>query len=93
VPAAVLATAALRFFLGGLNQLTGDDGWADAAGVVGLVLCALAVYAAYAAELEDAYERPVLPLGRRGRGKRAVEDPLEGQIAGLARKPGVRAQL
>jgi uncharacterized protein len=93
VPAAVFATAALRFFLGGLNQLTGDAGWADAAGIVGLVLCALAVYAAYAAELEDAWERPLLALGRRGRGQEAVENGLEGQIAGLARKPGVRAQL
>jgi succinate-acetate transporter protein len=93
VPAAVFATAALRFFLGALNQLTGDGGWADAAGIVGLALCALAVYAAYAAELEDAWERPVLSLGRRGRGKRAVEDGLDGQIAGLAQKPGVRAQL
>jgi succinate-acetate transporter protein len=93
VPAAVLTTAGVRFFLGGLNQLTGNDGWADAAGIVGLALCALAVYAAYAAELEDAWDRPVLPLGRRGRGERAVEDELPAQVAGLARKPGVRAQL
>ena len=35
----------------------------------------------------------VLPLARRGRGKRAVEDGFEGRIDGLARKPGVRAQL
>jgi uncharacterized protein len=80
VPAAVLATASLRFFLGGMHQLTGDEVWENTAGLVGLVLAALAAYAAYAAELEDALGRPVLPLGRHDEGRDAVEQPLAGQV-------------
>lgn len=93
VPAAVLATASLRFFLGGLHQLTGNEVWENAAGVIGLGLAALAVYAAYAAELEDAFGRQILPLGRRGKGVEAIQQPLSVQLADIAHKPGVRKQL
>lgn len=93
VPALVLGSAALRFGLGGLHQLTGDELWEDTAGVWGLWLTAVAVYAAYAVELEDALERPVLPLGRRGRGEKAVQGTYAQQIAEVHREPGVRQQL
>jgi len=66
VPALVLGTAALRFAVTGVYELSGSAGWETAAGIVGLVLAALAVYAAWAAELEDVLGRTVLPLGRRG---------------------------
>jgi uncharacterized protein len=75
VPALVLGTAALRLFLGGIQQLTGSDGWAKAAGVVGLFLFAFAVYAAFAAELEDVRGTAVLPLGRRGRARDTSKPP------------------
>jgi uncharacterized protein len=75
VPALVLGTAGLRFFLGGIHELTGDDAWAKAAGVVGLFLFAFAVYAAFAAELEDVRKVSVLPLGRRGRAKDISQPP------------------
>jgi succinate-acetate transporter protein len=78
VAAAVLATTALRFATTGLYQLTAGDGWKTTAGIVGLVLCALAVYAALAMALEDASRRTVLPLGRR---------------ADIDAEPGVREQL
>ena len=78
VAAAVLATTALRFATTGLYQLTAADGWKTTAGIVGLALCALAVYAALAMALEDASRRTVLPLGRR---------------AGIDAEPGVREQL
>jgi uncharacterized protein len=45
VPAAVLFTAGLRFMLTGLYQLTANEAWEDTAGIVGLVLAALAIYA------------------------------------------------
>jgi hypothetical protein len=48
---------------------------------VGLVLCAVAVYAALAIAFEDARRTTVLPTGRRGVG-RDVED-----------EAGIRAQL
>ena len=62
VATAVLATTALRFATTGLYQLTAGDGWKAVAGIVGLILCALAVYAALAMALEDALGRAVLPL-------------------------------
>ena len=75
VPALVLGTAGIRFFVGGIHELTGDSGWAKAAGIVGLFLFAFAVYAVLAAELEDVRKVSVLPLGRRGRAKDISEPP------------------
>jgi uncharacterized protein len=66
VPFFVLGTTALRFAVTGLYELTASDTWKTLAGIVGLVLCALAVYAALAMALEDVRHRTVLPLGRRG---------------------------
>jgi succinate-acetate transporter protein len=93
VVAMVLATAGLRFVITGVYQLTSIEAWENTAGVIGLVLAAIAVYAAYAAEFEDVLKRPVLPLGRRGRGERAVNGTFTEQIANVANEPGVRQQL
>jgi len=93
VPALVLGTAALRFLVTGGYELDGGDGWKTAAGIVGLGLAALAVYAAWAAELEDVLKRPVLPLGRRALGREAAESGLAGSSLDLVREPGVRPQL
>jgi uncharacterized protein len=93
VPALVLATAGLRFVITGLYQLTSNEAWEDTAGLIGLLLCAFAVYAAYAAEFEDVLKRPLLPLGRRGKGELAVKGTYAQQIANIAREPGVRQQL
>jgi uncharacterized protein len=65
VPAAVLWTTVVRFAVTGLYQLTASGTWEDVAGVVGLALCALAIYAALALALEEARRATVLPLGRR----------------------------
>jgi uncharacterized protein len=89
----VLATAGLRFMVTGLYQLTTNEAWENAAGVIGLVLAAIAIYAAYAAEFEDVLKRPVLPLGRRGKGEQAVKGTYAQQIASVANEPGVRQQL
>jgi succinate-acetate transporter protein len=78
VATAVLATTALRFATTGLYQLTAGDGWKLVAGVVGLILCAIAAYAALAMALEDAFGRTVLPLGRR---------------TPITAEPGIRDQL
>jgi succinate-acetate transporter protein len=48
----VLGTTALRFACTGVYQLTASNTWADIAGVVGLVLCAVAVVAALTVELQ-----------------------------------------
>jgi succinate-acetate transporter protein len=86
-------TAGLRFLLGGLHQLTGDEGWENAAGIVGLLLFALAVYGAFAAELEDAQGKSVLPIGRRMKGRLALDGSLDEQMKQAANEPGVRQQL
>jgi len=93
VPALVLATAGLRFLLTGVYQLTASDAWGDVAGIVGLVLGAFALYAAYAAEYEDVLKRPLLTLGRRGKGELAVKGTYAQQISEVAHEPGVRQQL
>ncbi|WNV73759.1 GPR1/FUN34/YaaH family transporter [Geodermatophilus sp. DSM 44513] len=92
-PAAVMGTAATRFAVTGVAELTGSPAWQAAAGWVGLALAAVAVYAALALELEGTTGRTVLPVGRRGPGRAAVDgrgplDPRE-----LAREAGVRPQL
>jgi uncharacterized protein len=93
VPAIVLSIAGLRFVVTGVYELTSNTAWEHAAGVIGLLLAAVALYAAYAVELEDVLKRPVLPLGRRGRGESAVRGTYAEQIANVAHEPGVRQQL
>lgn len=93
VPSIVLATAGLRFALTGIYQLSGTEAWENIAGIIGLILAAIAVYGAYAAEYEDALKRSLLPLGRRGRGRQALEGTYAEQVAGVAHDPGVRQQL
>jgi len=90
---AVLATTALRFVLSGLYQLTSGSGWEDAAGAVGLALCALALYAAAAMTLEDARRETLLPLLRRGPGRASLERGFDEQLAGIEHEAGVREQL
>jgi len=92
-PAAVLATTAARFATTGLYQLTAREGWEDVAGIVGLVLCGLALYVALAMALEDARRATILPLGRRGAGREAVRVRLEEQLERIEREAGVREQL
>ena len=93
VPAAVFLLAALRFLATAAYELSGGTGWERTAGVLGLVLFALALYAAWAAELEDALGRTVLPLGRRGKGKVAVHGSLLVQVKEVPTEPGVRTKL
>jgi succinate-acetate transporter protein len=93
VPAAVFLVASLRFFATAGYHLGGGQGWQRVAGVIGLVLFALAMYAAWAATLEDAVGRTVLPLGRRGKGKVAVTGSLLEQTKEVVTEPGVREQL
>jgi uncharacterized protein len=93
VPAAVLTTTALRFAITGLYQLTDSNGWKELAGIVGLVLCALALYAALAMAIEDARHTTVLPLGRRSLGRSSLDADFPAQLQRLAREAGVREQL
>jgi uncharacterized protein len=71
------------------NSLT----WEDSTGWVGLFLGALAPYAALAALLEGVSKKTVLPMGRRQRGRLAVEGRLTEQVVDLTHEPAVREQL
>jgi succinate-acetate transporter protein len=51
----------VRFALTGVYELTAGHGWMTAAGVVGLALCVIAVFAALAMALEDVLEPGVRP--------------------------------
>lgn len=93
VPALVLGTAALRFATSGIYQLTSTVAWERATGWVGVVLGILAVYAALATLLESAQGRTILPMGRRNKGRLAMEGGLTEQLMDLTHEPGVRSQL
>lgn len=93
VPACVIATSAVRFAVTGVAEIDGGRGWMQAAGWVGVVLAALAFYAALALELEGSQSRTVLPLGRSGAAEAALTGDLDSQVHEVANEPGVRRQL
>jgi uncharacterized protein len=93
VPAAVLFTTAIRFAVTGVYELSGNSTSKVAAGIVGLTLAALALYAASAMLLEDVRRQTVLPLLRRSEGKTSMTGNLSEQLAKLEREAGVREQL
>lgn len=93
VPAAVLATTSARFATTGMYEITASGTWQDIAGIVGLVLCALAVYAAAAMTIEDARRQIVLPLGRRSTGAASLDGNLADQLKRIEREAGIREQL
>jgi uncharacterized protein len=82
-----------RFLLSGLYHMTGSTALERAAGIVGLVFVGLAAYAALAALLEDNGRRTILPLGRRGLARVAIDDDLGAQLGELEHEVGVRKQL
>jgi succinate-acetate transporter protein len=93
VPAVVLATAAVRFLLTGLYQLSANPGLQYAAGIVGLVLIGVAFYAALALAIEDVRRKTVLPVLRVGAGKVSIEGGATDQVEGVEHEAGVREQL
>jgi len=93
IASAVLGTAGLRFGITGVYELSALEGWQDLAGVVGLALAALAIYAALAMALEDARRRTVLPLLRRGSGRASMEEGLSAQVDRIEHEAGIREQL
>jgi len=93
VPALVLGTTTVRFAVTGGYELTGSGWWRDVAGWVGVLLAAVAGYAALALLLEDARRATVLPVGRRGRGRAALDREPEDAVARVWREAGVRDQL
>lgn len=93
VPALVLCAAAARFLVQGLYELTGSTQVESVSGYLGLVVLAIAWYAALALELEDTRRRTVLPVLRVGAGRAAIRGDRADQFAGVEHEAGVREQL
>ncbi|MBV9593909.1 MAG: hypothetical protein JO147_08985, partial [Actinobacteria bacterium] len=85
----VLATTAARFACVGVYELSGRGAWQTATGVIGIVLTAIAWYAATALLLEDVAGRAVLPTLRPG-SSRTTEQLFANDLGQLASEPGVR---
>lgn len=93
LPAVVLALVGARFAASGIYQLSANENWQDVAGAIGLAVTSLALYAAFALELEGAKSKTVLPLLRRGPGELAIEGSLGDQFEGVESEAGVRKIL
>ncbi|MGB9182542.1 MAG: hypothetical protein WCB67_00620 [Solirubrobacteraceae bacterium] len=65
LPAGVFAAAAVRFVLAAIYELSAVGVWRDVAGLLGLVISAVAAYCVLAFELEDQGHRPVSPRRKR----------------------------
>jgi succinate-acetate transporter protein len=90
--AAVLYATAARWALTAAYELSSSSAWETAAGAMGVLLAALALYASLAFEIEDQQRRTVLPTLRRGPGQKAMTAPLAEQVANVANEAGVRKQ-
>lgn len=93
LPGAIFALAAVRFILSGVFQLSSATAARDAAGVVGLVLVALAAYGVIAFELEDQRQHAVLPTFRRGRALAAITASPAESVDEAVHEAGVRNML
>jgi succinate-acetate transporter protein len=92
LPALVIGWAALHFAVMALSETAGGA-WGTASGSIGLILGALAAFAAVVLEVEHSRRRPLKVVGRRGEGRAALEQDLDGQLRGVTREPGVRRTL
>jgi hypothetical protein len=90
---AVLVVAAPRLFVSGLAAATGNADVSKAAGILGFVLAAVAMYTAFALLLEDVRGHTVLPVGRSGPAREAIEGTIESQLRGYEHMAGVRRTL
>lgn len=91
--AAVIVLAALRYGLDSVYELTGVVPLEISSGILGLVIFIFALYGGLALGLEDVKHRTVLPFGRRGEARNAIEGDLADQIGPIEDEAGVRKQL
>ncbi|MFJ7631287.1 GPR1/FUN34/YaaH family transporter [Streptomyces sp. NPDC097595] len=89
----VLCVAVPRFGVAAAAGLSGAHALTVLSGALGLLLAAVALYAAFALMLEDMRGEEVLPLGRSGPAHHAVEGDLSVQLRNLERHAGVRRTL
>jgi succinate-acetate transporter protein len=91
--AALLVVASARGICTAVYQLGGGSGWNHVGGWIAFAIFCIAMYGGLAFLLEDARGHAVLPLGRRGDSREAIEGGLDAQLARIADEPGVRKNL
>ena len=91
--AIILTVSGVRAVLGALFEFTGNTTFEHVGGAVAFVISGLALYGGAAFLLEDARQREVLPLFRRGDARDAIEGGLSDQLRGLDTEAGLRTQL
>ena len=88
----LLTLAVARMVLSGYYEVGGTHEWLQVSAGYGIALAALAMYGGTALGLEDARQRAVLPLFRRGAADSAFGG-YEAQLDRLEAEAGVRQQL
>jgi uncharacterized protein len=91
--AVAFGLASARFALTGVYEYHGGTAWEHASGWTGLALCLVALYNAFAFELEDTRHRTMLPVLCWGTGRRAIDGSLAAEVRGVEQEAGVREQL
>jgi succinate-acetate transporter protein len=89
----IILIAVARFSLNGLYDLTAISAFQTVSAVIGLVIFGASLYGGLALSLEDVQHRTVLPFGRRGEAREAIEGDLNAQIGPIEQEAGVRKQL
>lgn len=91
--AAVLVVTVPRFLVAGIAEITGSRPVSQAAAVLGFLLAAVSLYTAFALLLEDSRGREVLPIGRSGAARDAIDGSLAMQLTHIERQAGIRRTL
>lgn len=89
----LIVVAVARYGLNGIYELSGATGVQSTSGFVGLAIFVATLYGGLAFGIEDTQHRTVLPLGRRGEARQAIEGDLSEQVGPVAHEAGVRKQL
>ena len=91
--ASVTFLAFFRYGLTGLYELLALNWVQTVSGIIGCAIFALSLYGGLALALEDVQHRTVLPFGRRGEARDAIEGELGDQVGPITKEAGVRKQL
>jgi hypothetical protein len=91
--AILLTLSATRGVFSAIYELGGGKTWNEVGGWLALGIFCVAMYMGLAFLLEDQRGRAVLPIGRRGSSREAIEGDLQTQLADLADEAGVRKHL
>ncbi|MFE4599509.1 GPR1/FUN34/YaaH family transporter [Kitasatospora indigofera] len=89
----LLLIAVPRYFVAGVHGLSGVAWLGHVAGALGMLLGAVAMYAAYALMLEELRGREALWIGRSGHVRDAMHGRLADQLSRLEQQAGVRRTL